>query len=127
MARVLIVEDEIGVAQVVKAQLEEMNHQVMVAYNGEDGINYVMDFRPQLIILDLKLPKVDGFEVIRRIRNNADPEIRNIPILVLSGYGYEYEKEKSFALGANDYLVKPYERDVLVKKINSLLSSEAKG
>ncbi len=121
MARVLIIEDEIGVAQVVKAQLEELGHQVMVAYNGEDGISYVMDFRPHLIILDLKLPKVDGFEVIRRIRNNADPQIKNTPILVLSGYGYEYEKEKSFALGANDYLVKPYDREVLLEKINNLL------
>lgn len=120
MAKKILVADDVpAIAHSVQMQLEDAGYQVVIAYNGEEAYAKTMEEKPDLIILDLKLPKMDGFEVLKKLRSH--PSFKNTPVIVLSGYGYQWEMEKASALGANDYLVKPHKKDELLEKVRSLI------
>src|SRR5438034_6642174 len=118
-SKVLIVEDEQGIVHLLRARLEPEGFQVIAAYDGEAGLRAVTEARPDLVILDLTLPGLDGFEICRRIRRQ--PETARLPILVLSGRTEEVDKVVMLELGADDYVTKPFNTKELVARVKTLL------
>ncbi|HZC80871.1 MAG TPA: response regulator transcription factor [Nitrospiraceae bacterium] len=117
--KILIVEDEQGIVHLLKARLEPEGFQVIAAYNGQEGLRAVTEARPDLVILDLTLPGLDGFELCRRIRRQ--PETARLPIIVLSGRTEEVDKVVMLELGADDYVTKPFNAKELVARVKTLL------
>src|SRR5438094_6498218 len=118
-SKVLIIEDEQGVVHLLRARLEPEGFQVIAAYDGQAGLRAVTEARPDLLILDLTLPGLDGFEICRRIRQQ--PETARLPILVLSGRTEEVDKVVMLDLGADDYVTKPFNTKALVARVKTLL------
>ncbi len=118
-SKVLIVEDEQSVVDLLRKGLEPEGFQVIAAHNGQAGLRAVTEARPDLIILDLTLPELDGFELCRRIRRQ--PESARLPILVLSGRAEEVDKVVMLELGADDYVTKPFSPKELVARVKTLL------
>lgn len=109
--RVLVVEDNIDSARSLAALVQEMGHRTEYAINGYAALALVRAFRPGVVILDLGLPGMSGFEFCSRLK--ADPQTREIRVLVLSAYGDEEHRARSLALGCEMHLVKPIPTDVL--------------
>ena len=116
--KILIVEDEHGVVHLLKSRLEADGFQVIAAYNGQEGLRAVTEARPDLVILDLTLPDLDGFELCRRLREFD----QHTPILFFAGAAYETDKRKAVAAGANAYIVKPDSGGVLVGTVLQLIA-----
>lgn len=104
MAKIIIVEDDKFLVRVYKLKLEQAGHSVIFLESGSDVINNVISEKPDALILDLALPGVDGFELIREIRSNA--EIKDLPIVVLSALKVEKDMKEAMDLGATSYLTK---------------------
>jgi len=117
--KILIVEDERGIVYLLKTRLESEGFQVIAAYDGQVGLRAVTEARPDLIILDLNLPGLNGFEFCRRIRRQ--PELARLPILVLSGRAEEADKVGALELGADDYVTKPFSDNEVVARVKTLL------
>jgi DNA-binding response OmpR family regulator len=105
--KILVVDDSALVAEAVKAKLEASNYEVSVAYSGEEALEKVQVSPPDLMILDVYMPGIDGFEVCRRLRE--DPATQSLPIVMLSSRGNNKEKLAGFRAGADDYLVKEFD------------------
>ena len=103
---ILIVEDQQGFRRIYRDVLENDGYQVLEAEDGEAGWNAAKDKKPDLILLDLGLPKIDGFEVLKRIRAN-DPT-KSIPVIIFSVLGEQKDVNRGLELGANDYTVKGF-------------------
>ena len=116
---ILIVDDDPAVRKVLSKSFFNLKYRTEVAEDGFEAGIKLMQFKPDLIILDLMMPEMDGFEVCRKIK--TDPAISHIKILVLTGYGTEENRERVIKAGADDFLVKPVEIDVLVRHIGELL------
>ena len=102
--KILIIEDDQRINKVYRAKLMVEGIDVAVALDGEEGLRKVYSEKPDLILLDLMLPKISGFDILKKIK--SDPRVKDIPVLVLSNLAQEKEIEKGKALGAEDYLVK---------------------
>jgi len=121
MIKILVIEDEKRVADLLKIGLEENGYQVLVAYNGEMGWRLFQSNDFQLIISDIILPKLNGFELCQKIRK-ADEEI---PILMLTALGTADDKLEGFDVGADDYMVKPFDFRELLARVRVLLKRRA--
>ena len=102
--RVLFIEDDPTVAQMYKLKLELDGYQVTMAKDGEEGLQLASDVKPDIIFLDIRLPKMDGFAVLERLRGNE--QTRHIPVVILSNYGERELVERGLKLGALEYLIK---------------------
>jgi DNA-binding response OmpR family regulator len=102
--KILIIEDEESLLDMYKSRFEKAGYQVLTANDGKSGIEIIQKQRPDLVILDILMPEMDGYETIKKIRKNA--QIKKIPILVLSNLGQPDEINKALKLGADDYVVK---------------------
>ena len=102
--RVLFIEDDPTVAQMYKLKLELDGYQVTMAKDGEEGLQLASEVRPDIIFLDIRLPKMDGFAVLERLRGNE--QTRHIPVVILSNYGERELVERGLKLGALEYLIK---------------------
>ncbi len=102
--KVLLVEDDEGLAQVYIARLEVENFDVRRVPNGEDALANAIEFKPDLILLDVMMPKVNGFDVLDILRNT--PETTNVKIVMLTALSQESDRKKAEDMGADDYLVK---------------------
>ena len=116
---ILVVEDETDLRTLVKVWLERNNYDISVADSGEEGLNKVYEDNLDLIILNITLPGIDGFEVVRTLKSN--PRYSEIPVLMFTADGSGASQDKAFEAGASDYLVKPYEADILLYKVKTLL------
>ena len=116
---ILIVDDEPGVAVAIQFLMEQQGHRVMVAQRGEDALDLIYKYKPNLVLLDIMLPGISGWEVCEIIRLN--PDYRNIKIVFLTARSSEVEIAKGLALGADAYITKPFSNDKLVAKVNALL------
>jgi DNA-binding response OmpR family regulator len=105
--KILVVDDSALVAEAVKAKLEANNYDVQLAFSGEEALDKVNVEIPDLMILDVYMPGIDGFEVCRRLREK--PETQSLPIVMLSSRGNIKEKLAGFRVGADDYLVKEFD------------------
>lgn len=102
--KVLLVEDEAALSGIVKEELRGKGFDVKVAVNGEEALKFAQTFRPDMILLDLILPKKSGMDVLAELKLN--PELKEIPVIVLSNLAEDESIKKALALGAKDYFVK---------------------
>lgn len=102
--RVLLIEDERNVAELYRLKLSLDGYDVIVAENGEEGLNKALKLKPEVIFLDIKMPKMDGFEVLKILRES--PQTKKVPVIILSNFDEQDLIEKGLALGANEYLIK---------------------
>ena len=114
--RVLVVEDDVEIADVLRRTLRQEGHEVRSAGDGVEALQLAEDFVPDLVILDLGLPKLDGVEVCRRLRAESDA-----PILILTARTQTDDRVEGLDSGADDYLVKPFERKELLARMRALL------
>lgn len=117
--RILVVDDEVDLVETVLFSLELEGYEVLVAHNGEEALNLARKEKPDLILLDLMLPKLDGYKVCRLLK--FDERYKHIPILMLTAKTQEKDKETGLETGANEYLTKPFDMDELMKKVRSYL------
>ena len=116
---VLIVEDEENISIALRYLMKGKGYEVRVARDGEEALTMVADQPPDLILLDVMMPKRDGYDVCQTIRSN--PEWQTIKIIMLSAKGRDIEVEKGLALGADAYLTKPFSTRDLAAKVQSML------
>ena len=123
MSRILYVEDNDDNIYMLKHRLERRGFRVLVASEGAAGVTAAVDDHPDLIILDLGLPVLDGWSAARRLK--GDDRTRHIPIIALSAHAMAGEREKALAVGCDDYDTKPVDMPRLLAKIDSFLAVEA--
>ncbi len=117
--KILIVDDEPDILELVEYNLKKEGYQVYVASNGQDGIAVARKVNPDLIILDIMMPKMDGIEACRLMR--AIPEFKNTFMVFLTARSEEYSEIAGFNVGADDYIAKPIKPRALVSRINAIL------
>jgi two-component system cell cycle response regulator DivK len=123
MARILVIDDDAIMRRLVSALLEKMGHTVCTAADGEAGLREVGSVSPQLIILDMNMPKPDGYEVARRLKRDA--VLRRIPILALTGQIAIEDYQKARAAGCDGFLAKPVDAERLRLKLDLMLMTRA--
>ncbi len=121
-AKILIVEDDRAIVDMLEYNLQEAGYATVSALNGEDGVNLAGKERPDLIILDIMLPIIDGFEVCRMLKN--DSAVAGIPIIILSAKSQETDKIVGLELGADDYVTKPFSPRELIARTRAILRRE---
>lgn len=124
MASILVVDDEPDIVRVVVKIMEARGHVVATARDGAEAIERVLAAPPDLVILDLNLPKLDGYEVCKRIKQ--DPRSRHVPVVMMTAAYVSVEDAKAgSSAGADEYVVKPFLREVLVHNVERLLARAA--
>lgn len=113
---ILIVDDEMEIADLIAIHLEKEGYQVIKAYDGEEAVHKIQTHPIDLLILDIMMPKMDGFEVTRQIRNQY-----NMPIIFLSAKTSDFDKIQGLVIGADDYMTKPFNPIELVARVNAHL------
>ena len=117
--KILIIEDEPDVAELISRQLKKANFAILVALDGKEGINTARTQRPALIILDLMLPRMPGLEVCRALK--SDSSTRHIPVMMLTARAEETDRIVGFELGADDYVTKPFSPREVVLRTQAIL------
>ena len=115
---ILVVDDEPAIRLLVKNMLDK-SYQVYLATDGQEAIDITRRTKPALILMDIMMPKVDGYTACRTIK--TDDETKNIPVIMVTGVGYDLNKKLSEGVGAADYITKPFNPSDLLEKINSLI------
>jgi DNA-binding response OmpR family regulator len=119
MAKILIADDERDIRDLVAFTLKIAGHEVTVTTNGEEAYETALQISPDLILLDVRMPRMTGYEACERIK--ANPDTQNIPVVFLSAKGQENEVMTGMAVGACEYILKPFSLDHLTSRINSIL------
>lgn len=122
MSKVLVVDDEPNILLSLEFLMQRAGFEVITAEDGEQALALVADQPPDLVLLDISLPGISGFDVLERLRADATPA--RLPIIMLTAHGREVEREKGLALGADDYVTKPFSTQALVDKVKGLLNEE---
>ena len=117
--RVLVVDDETNIVISIEFLIKQAGYELEIARNGEEALEKVVAFQPDLILLDVMMPKINGFEVCRRVREN--PAWQDIKIIMLTAKGREAEVTKGLALGADDYIIKPFSTKELMTEVRRQL------
>ena len=123
--KILVVDDEEDILELLKFNLSREGYQVLCAVSGEQALRLVRSENPDLIMLDLMLPGIDGLEVTRRLKN--DPDTKNLPIVMLTAKGEEADIVTGLELGADDYITKPFSPRILIARIRAVLRRRIKG
>jgi two-component system, OmpR family, phosphate regulon response regulator PhoB len=121
--RILIIEDERSIAEVLAYNLDKEGFEVASAHDGQDGIQQARQFAPDVIVLDLMLPVIEGYEVCRVLR--SDPQTQGVRILMLTARSEEVDEIVGFNMGADDYVTKPFKIKPLIHRIKALLRRNA--
>jgi len=119
MARILVAEDERDIRELIGFTLRHHGHTVLTAPNGEEALAVALRELPDLVLLDIRMPRLTGYDVCRRLR--AEPSTRDIPIAFLSAKGQEAEIQAGMDAGATDYILKPFAPDQLINRVALLL------
>ncbi len=119
MSKILVVDDDAAINELIKINLELSGYDVITAENGIQGFSLAKQELPDLIVLDVMMPDVDGYTVAKRVRENEST--KDIPILMLTALGELEDKVKGFDIGVDDYLVKPFEMEELKVRVRALL------
>ncbi|NJN92949.1 MAG: response regulator [Anaerolineales bacterium] len=117
--RVLIVDDEVNIVISLEFLLEQAGYYVRVAHNGQEGLEKIATFEPDLVLLDVMMPRLNGFDVCQKVREN--PDWNHIKIIMLTAKGREAEITKGLALGANAYITKPFSTRELLTAVKAIL------
>lgn len=119
--KVMIVDDEPFVREIVRVKLRQFGIDVIEGATGPEALEKALRDKPDLILLDIMMPKMSGFEVCEKLKSH--PETANIPILMLTARGEQTDKEKGERVGALDYIVKPFSPQKLAEKVMSIIGS----
>jgi len=122
MAKILVVDDEEHILMILKDSLEFSGFQIVTATNGEEALESVAKEKPDLLVLDIGMPKMDGWEVCRRLK--GDPHTKALPIIILTAYAQTSDQRKGADLGADRFITKPCDLTYLVEEINNLLKKK---
>ena len=117
--KILVVDDEIYIVHILDFSLGMEGYEVVTALDGEQALEKVKTEKPDLIVLDIMMPKLDGYEVCKTIK--SDPGTKQIPVILLSAKGRNVDQKMGFDVGADDYITKPFSPRKLVERINQLL------
>ena len=117
--RVLVVDDEASITKVVGKRLEVAGYEVLIAVDGQEGLTKAKLGKPDVIILDLMMPKMNGFEVCAAMKQ--DPQLKHIPIIIFTGKGQGMDEQLSRECGADAYITKPHKAEDLIEQIEVLL------
>jgi two-component system alkaline phosphatase synthesis response regulator PhoP len=118
--KILVVDDEINITQILEFSIGAEGYEVLTALNGEDAVDKARRELPDLIILDVMMPKIDGYEACRILK--ANPLTKNIPVILLTAKGRDIDKRLGYEVGAADYIVKPFSPNKLIDRIHEVLS-----
>jgi DNA-binding response OmpR family regulator len=118
-ARILLVDDEPNILLAIEFLLKKEGYIIQKAFDGQQALDAVVSFRPDIVVLDVMMPEFDGFEVARRIRNM--PDIEDVRIIFLTAKGTETDKTTGYVSGGEVYLIKPFDNDELVSVINEVV------
>ncbi|MFI5369978.1 MAG: response regulator transcription factor [Candidatus Eisenbacteria bacterium] len=121
-SRILIVDDEADLLAVLRFGLEAEGFEVISASDGEEGLRFARDGRPDLMVLDLMLPKLDGYKVCRALK--FDERYKTLPIIILSARSAEQDKQLAMSMGADAFVTKPYDMRDLVSRIRARIARE---
>jgi DNA-binding response OmpR family regulator len=120
MKKILIIEDDPFLSEMYAAKFTESGFETEVAIDGKEGLAKVKDIQPNLVLLDIVLPKMDGFEVLKKIKE--DRKLKEIPVILLTNLGQKSEVEKGIALGAAEYIIKAhFTPTAIVAKVKRIL------
>lgn len=120
MTKVLVVDDEPNILLSLEFLMEQAGFDVFTADDGETALEVIDRERPDLVLLDISLPGISGFDVLEKIRSSDD--FKKLQVIMLTAHGREVEREKGLALGADDYITKPFSTQALVNKVRHLLN-----
>ncbi|MBI2410902.1 MAG: response regulator [Candidatus Kerfeldbacteria bacterium] len=121
--KVLIVEDDKFLSELISTKLTKEGFNIVLATDGESGLQKAIAEKPNIILLDIMLPGMSGFEVLEALKKQADQTVANIPVLILSNFGQESKVQQGLSLGAKDYLVKAnFTTAEIVEKIKKTLA-----
>ena len=123
MPRILIVDDEPNIVLALELLMKREGYEIRTVGDGEKAVEAAAAFRPDLILLDVMMPRMDGYEVCQRIR--ADDSLKGVFIVMLTAKGREVEREKGLALGADLYITKPFSTREVVRKVREMLASKS--
>jgi len=121
MKTILVVEDEEDFQHLLGQILDGQGYNVVYASDGKEGIEMVKTALPDLLVLDINLPKINGLEVLKRIRNDADERIKNLLIIMLTVRRKDEDQIKGFEIGADDYITKPFKPNEFLSRISAVL------
>ncbi len=119
---VLIVDDEPNIVLSLEFLMQQAGFAVRTAAGGEEALQAMEAAPPDLVLLDVNMPKIDGYQVCERIR--ADPRWKDVRVVMLTAKGRDIEREKGLAMGADDYVTKPFATQEIVQKVRELLAAE---
>lgn len=124
MAKILIAEDERDIRDLIAFTLQFAGHEVTATSNGEEALQKAVELVPDLILLDVRMPRMSGYEACQQIK--ANPATSHIPVVFLSAKGQESEVETGLAAGAVEYILKPFAPDQLNERVNAILADREK-
>ncbi len=124
MAKILIAEDERDIRDLITFTLKFAGHDVVAASNGEEAYNLAQEVLPEIILMDVRMPRMTGYEACKAMKQIES--IRNIPVVFLSAKGQESEVQTGLEVGAVDYILKPFSPDQLTVRVSQLLEKYAK-
>lgn len=114
--RIMVVDDDNNICEFLRLYLEKENYQVNICHNGQEALDNVDKFNPSLILLDVMMPKLDGWQVCREIRKTS-----SVPIIMITAKGETFDKVLGLELGADDYMVKPFDAKEVIARIKAVL------
>jgi DNA-binding response OmpR family regulator len=120
MARILVAEDERDIRDLIKFTLNFAGHEVITTANGEEALNTALKEIPDLILLDVRMPRMTGYEACKEIK--ASPSTQHVPVVFLSAKGQESEVKTGYEAGATEYILKPFSPDHLAERIQDILT-----
>jgi two-component system cell cycle response regulator DivK len=121
MSRILYIEDTENNRILVKRRLEKSGHEVVTAENAREGIARALAEMPDLILMDMGMPEIDGWSATRQLK--ADPELRGIPVIAVTAHAMQGDREKTLQAGCDEYETKPFDFTRLIEKIQTLVAS----
>lgn len=119
MSRILVVEDDRDICELIAFKLESAGHEVIMEHDGEGGLAAALEEKPDLVLLDWMMPRMSGIEVCTSMRK--DPDLAHTPVIMLTAKAQEADVSRGFAAGADDYIVKPFSPRELADRVKSLL------
>jgi DNA-binding response OmpR family regulator len=120
LARILVVEDEVNIVKLISVRLERLGHTISAAGTGGAALEAARELAPDLILLDVMIPEINGFQVLQRLKANA--ATAPIPVLMLTARGHEHDIAAGIEGGAEDYIVKPFSFPELIARVSTVLA-----
>jgi len=123
MAKIVVAEDERDIRDLITFTLKFSGHEIFPVTNGEEAVAKVLEVMPDLVLTDVRMPRMTGYEVCKKIK--ADEKIKHIPVVILSAKGQEAEVQTGIESGADEYILKPFSPDQLNERVKAILAKHS--